>query len=132
MKKTTHTQRISHAIMLGYLWRWGAIILIFVIPIFVFKICKMIGIASAIQSVSYMFSMGVLLFYYGIHHIIGAIFEFKHILVASQLANRQEPNPRRSWTDAEKTENISCGIIFVVIGAGMTICCLLYVFGILD
>ena len=127
MKKQTYNQRRSQIIMLGYLWRWCPIILILV-PIILIKICEIIGVAQNALSLLFSFSFGFLFLSYGFCDIIGAILEFKHLLVSLQLANRLSPNPEKSWTKADKKMSIFCGIIISVIGIAML---LLYLFEIL-
>ena len=120
MKKgTSYSKKERRVITFGYLWRWGSIVIILLIPAIVFGICNLLSIEREIQALVAFLSMGITMFCVGAYDIIGTVLEFKHILVSLQLASHlpfQNINPRRGWTKSEKREYIGVGIIFVVLG----------------
>lgn len=133
MKKGFYfSKRERRVITLGYLCRWGVLGIIFLIPTIVFQICKLFNMEPQTQGFITILSVGITILGYGIYNIIGAVFEFKHVLVALQLANRRSANPRKNWSKSDKRENIGVGIIFAVLGLAIIILYTLAQFGVLN
>ena len=130
MKRSKPTAKDSYTITLGYLWRWGQIVIVFLIPTITYFICKLGAIPSETEGYAVFFAFGASFLCVGIYGIIGTALEFKHIHVALQLAYRTTPNPQKSWTKAEKRESTAIGIIFTVLGSAIITLILLSVFGI--
>lgn len=120
MKKgTSYARKERQAITFGYVWRWGSIAMILLIPAIVFGICNLVNIEPQIQGFVTFLSAGIAMFCVGIYDIIGTVLEFQHILVSLQLARHtpfQDINPRRAWTKSEKRAHIGIGIIYVILG----------------
>ena len=134
MKKGIYySKKERKVIALGYLWRWGSIVIIFLIPAIVFGICNVVNIENELQGFVTFLSVGITTFFAGAYDIIGTVLEFKHILVSLQLANHshlQNINPRRNWTKSEKREYIGVGIIYVILGLAIITIFTLAQFGI--
>lgn len=135
MKKDSYYSKSERlTIKLGYLWRWGSIGIMLLVPAITFGICGLLDIESETQRFITFMSAGVTFFCVGIYDIIGTILGFKHILVSLQLATHipfQSINPRRGWLKSEKKEQICVGIFFVIIGVAIIIIFTLMQFGIL-
>ena len=135
MKKgTPHSKKERQVITMGYLWRWGSIVIILLIPAIAFGICNLVNTEPQIQGIVTFLSAGIAMFCVGTYDIIGAVLEFKHILVSSQLASKipfQNINPRRGWTKSEKREYIGGGIISVILGLAFVTIIILTQFGVL-
>ena len=120
MKKgTSYSKKERRIITFGYLWRWGSIVIILLIPAIAFGICNLVNTEPEIQGFVTFLSAGIAMFCVGTYDIIGTVLEFKHILVSLQLATKipfQNINPRREWTKSEKREYIGVGIIFIILG----------------
>ncbi|MBQ8772265.1 MAG: hypothetical protein IJZ28_03585 [Clostridia bacterium] len=129
-----YSKKERRAITFGYLWRWGSILIMLLIPAIVFGICNLVNTEPKTQRLVSFLSAGIAMFCVGVYDIIGTVLEFKHVLVSLQLAYRipfQNINPRRDWTKSEKEEYIGVGIIFIIFGlAFITIFALMH-FGIL-
>ena len=113
IKKTSYTQEELDIIRLGYLWGYGRLILGFIFPA-IFSVVTQIF--NNIEYYWLYISWGSYILFIGIYDIIGALLEFKHVLVSLQLAYHQKPDPRSTWTKSEKREYIFVGIFFVVYG----------------
>ena len=135
MKKgTSYSKKERRAITFGYLWRWGSIVIILLIPSIAFGICNLVNTEPEIQGFVTFLSAGIAMFCVGTYDIIGTVLEFKHILVSSQLATKipfQNINPRRGWTKSEKREYIGVGIIFIILGLAFITIFTLVQFGVL-
>ena len=136
MKKgTSYSKKERRTITFGYLWRWGSIVIVLLIPAIVFGICNLVNTEPKIQRFVTFLSAGITMFCVGVYDIIGTVLEFKHVLVSLQLTNHipfQNINPRRDWTKSEKREYIGTGIIFVIVGlASLTVFTLAH-FGIIN
>ena len=135
MKKgISYSKKERQVITLGYLWSWGSIVIILLIPAIVFVICNLVNTEPKIQGLVTFLSAGIAMFCVGIYDIIGTLLEFKHVLVSLQLAYHipfQNINPRRDWTKSEKREYIGVGIIFAILGLAFIIIFTLIQFGIL-
>ena len=135
MKKgTSYSRKERQVITLGYLWRWGSIVIILLIPAIVFGICNLVNTKPEIQGLVTFLSAGITMFCVGVYDIIGTVLEFKHVLVSLQLASHipfQNINPRRDWTKSEKREYIGVGIIFIILGLAFITIFTLAQFGIL-
>ena len=135
MKKgTSYSKKERRTITFGYLWRWGSIVIVLLIPAIVFGICNLVNTEPKIQRFVTFLSAGITMFCVGVYDIIGTVLEFKHILVSLQLTSHihfQNINPRRGWTKSEKRENIGGGIIFIILGLAFIIIFTLMQFGIL-
>ena len=135
MKKgTSYSRTERQVITLGYLWRWGSIVIMLLIPAIVFVICNLVNAEPKTQGFVTFLSAGITMFCVGVYDIIGTVLEFKHLLVSLQLASLtpfQNINPRRDWTKSEKRENIGIGIIFVILGLAVITIFALAQFGIL-
>ena len=118
-KRTSYSKKEQQVITLGYLWRWGSIAMILLVPAIAFVICNLLNTEPDTQGFVAFFSAGFTMLCVGTYDIIGTVFEFKHILVSLQLASHipfQNINPRRAWTKSEKREHIGVGIVFVILG----------------
>ena len=135
MKKgASYSKKERQVITFGYLWRWGSIVIILLIPAIVFGICNLVNVESKNQGFVTFLSAGITMFCVGTYDIIGTVFEFKHILISLQLARHrpfQNINPRRDWTKSEKRDYIGVGIIFVILGLAFITILALMQFGIL-
>lgn len=136
MKKgISYSKKERQVITLGYLWRWGSIVIILLIPAIVFGICNLVNTEPEIQGFVTFLSAGITMFCVGVYDIIGTVLEFKHVLVSLQLTRSHIPfqniNPRRGWTKSEKRENIGVGIIFIILGLAFITIFTLAQFGIL-
>ena len=135
MKKgTSYSKKERRVITMGYLWRWGSIVIILLIPAIAFGICNLVNTEPEIQGFVTFLSAGIAMFCVGTYDIIGTVLEFKHILVSSQLATKipfQNINPRRGWTKSEKREYIGVGIIFIILGLAFITIFTLVQFGVL-
>ena len=119
-RKLSSLRKERKIIRLGYLWRWGSMgLLLLTIPATAL-------FEQAISERIICLTFGTTLAFIGIYHIVGTILEFKHLLVACQIAlTRSHPsliccdvdlNPRRDWTPSEKRTFIGLGIIQTVVG----------------
>ena len=135
MKKgTSYSKKERRVITMGYLWSWGSIVIILLIPAIAFGICNLVNTEPEIQGFVTFLSAGIAMFCVGTYDIIGTVLEFKHILVSSQLATKipfQNINPRRGWTKSEKREYIGVGIIFIILGLAFITIFTLVQFGVL-
>ena len=135
MKKgTSYSKKERRVITMGYLWRWGSIVIILLIPAIAFGICNLVNTEPEIQEFVTFLSAGIAMFCVGTYDIIGTVLEFKHILVSSQLATKipfQNINPRRGWTNSEKRKYIGVGIIFIILGLAFITIFTLVQFGVL-
>ena len=135
MKKgTSYSKKERRVITMGYLWRWGSIVIILLIPAIAFGICNLVNTEPEIQGFVTFLSAGIAMFCVGTYDIIGTVLEFKHILVSLQLATKipfQNINPRRGWTKSEKREYIGVGIIFIILGLAFITIFTLVQFGVL-
>ena len=135
MKKgASYARKERQAITFGYLWRWGSIAIILLIPAVAFGICNLVNMEPKIQGFVTFLSAGIAMLCVGIYDIIGTVLEFRHVLVSLQLARHtpfQNINPRRAWTKSEKRECIGVGIIFVILGSAFITIFTLIQFGIL-
>ena len=131
-KCSSFSRNERRVVTLGYLWRWGSIGIILLIPAITFGICNLLNMESETKGFVTFLSAGITMLCVGTYDIIGAVLEFKHILVSLQLASRiQNINPRRGWTKSEKRESIGCGIIFLILGLAFITIFTLAQFGIL-
>ena len=97
MKKgTSYSKKERRAITFGYLWRWGSIVIMLLIPAIVFGICNLVNTEPKIQGFVTFLSAGITMFCVGVYDIIGTVLEFKHVLVSLQLTSHifQNINPR--------------------------------------
>ena len=135
MKKGTYySKKERRAITFGYLWRWGSIVIMLLIPAIVFGICNLVNTEPEIQGFVTFLSAGITMFCVGTYDIIGTVLEFKHVLVSLQLTSHipfQNINPRRGWTKSEKREYIGGGIILIILGLAFITIFTLIQFGIL-
>ena len=118
-KRTSYSKKEQQVITSGYLWRWGSIAMILLVPTIAFVICNLLNTEPDTQGFVTLLSAGFTMLCVGTYDIIGTAFEFKHILVSLQLARHtplQNIDPRRDWTKSEKREHIGTGIIFVILG----------------
>ena len=82
MKKgTSYSKKERRVITMGYLWRWGSIVIILLIPAIAFGICNLVNTEPEIQGFVTFLSAGIAMFCVGTYDIIGTVLEFKHILV---------------------------------------------------
>ena len=132
--RTSYSKKEQQVIILGYLWRWGSIVIMLLIPAIVFGICNLVNTEPEIQGFVTFLSAGITMFCVGVYDIIGTVLEFKHVLVSLQLTCHfpfQNINPRRDWTKSEKREYIGVGIIFIILGLAFITIFALIQFGIL-
>ena len=114
-RKLSSLRKERKIIRLGYLWRWGSrgLLLLTILATALF------GQATSERIIC--LTLGTALLFIGIYHIAGTILEFKHLLVACQIALTPphkfvDLNPRRDWTPSEKRTFIGLGIIQAVVG----------------
>ena len=135
MKKgTSYSKKERRTITFGYLWRWGSIVIMLLIPAIVFGICNLLNTEPEIQGFVTFLSAGITMFCVGVYDIIGAVLEFKHVLVSRQLASKNpftNINPRRGWTKSEKREYIGGGILSIILGLAIITIFTLVQFGVL-
>ena len=120
-------------IALGYLWRWGSIALMIIVPLTAFIICELLNVASRTLGIALFLSWGLTVLCIGAYQIIGTALEFKHILVSLQLATHHalNINPRRGWNKSDKKDGFGVGIIFVALGLSLLIFALLTIYKII-
>lgn len=121
-KGTSYSRKERQVIRLGFLWRWGSIAMILLVPAITFVICNLLNTEPETQGFVAVLSAGITMLCVGTYDIIGTVLEFRHILVSLQLASHipfQNINPRRDWTKSEKREQIGVGIIFVILGSAI-------------
>ena len=136
MKKgSNYSKREQRIITLGYLWRWGSILIVLLIPAIYIEICQLFGVTGRVHGFVGGLLFGISMLLVGVYDIVGTALEFKHILVSLQLMTRSpfpNVNPRKEWTKSEKKEYISIGIMFAVIGFAMIIVFVLQWLGVLS
>ena len=134
MKKgSNYSKREQRIITLGYLWRWGSILIVLLIPAIYIGICQLFGVTGRVHGFVGGLLFGISMLLVGVYDIVGTVLEFKHILVSLQLmyhAPFQNINPRRNWTKSEKKEYITIGIMFAVIGFSIIIMFVLHWLGV--
>ena len=125
MKKgPSYSKRERRIISLGYLWRWGSIAVILIIPVIAFGICSLFNIPEQTNGYILFLFAGITMLCIAVYEIVGTVLGLKHLLVALQLMYHlpaQSLNPRRDWTKAEKREYIGIGIIFAALGIAIII-----------
>gem|GEM_PF-2093108 len=131
----SYSKREKRAITLGYLWRWGSLAVLILLPALVFGICNLLNIEPKTQIyVTFLFA-GITMLCVGTYEMIGALLGFKHLLVSLQLASHmpfQTVNPKRGWSKSERREVTGSGVIFVLLGSAFIICFTLMHLGILN
>ena len=136
MKKgSNYSKREQRIITLGYLWRWGSIFIVLLIPTIYLGICQLFGVTGRVHGFVGGLLFGISMLLVGVYDIVGTALEFKHILVSLQLMTRSpfpNVNPRKEWTKSEKKEYITIGIMFAVIGFAMIIIFVLQWLGVLS
>ena len=136
MKKgSNYSKREQRIITLGYLWRWGSILIVLLIPAIYIGICQLFGVTGRVHGFVTVLLFGISMLLVGVYEIVGTALEFKHILVSLQLMHHpplQNINPRRNWTKSEKKEYITIGITFSVIGFAIIIIFVLQWLGVLS
>lgn len=122
-------------ITLGYLWYWGSIAMIFLLPVLAFGVGCLLGSEPKDRVLIAFFTMGITTFCVGAYNIIGTALEFKHLIVASQLGpHNPTTTPKRAisgWTKSTKREYITIGIIFAFSGGLMITVLVLFQLGVL-
>ena len=122
-----YSKNEQKSIRYGYLWHWGSIGCILLIPFLAVAIAKSCEAVSETQEFLFLFSMGILWLSCGIYQLTGTALSFKHILVSLQISKRgvtgkrEKPNPRKTWTKSEKRTSFSIGIIDILIGTAFII-----------
>ena len=136
MKKgTSYSRTERQVITLGYLWRWGSIAVILMIPAIAFRICSLFNIPEQTNGYIAYLSAGITMLCVAVYEIVGTVLGFKHLLVALQLTYHlpaQSLNPRRDWTKSEKREYIGIGIFFAALGIAIIIILTLIRLGIIN
>lgn len=136
MKKgPSYSKRERRIISLGYLWRWGSIAVILIIPVIAFGICSLFNIPEQTKGYILFLSAGITMLCVAVYEIVGTVLGLKHLLVALQLTYHlpaQSLNPRRDWTKSEKREYIGVGIIFAALGIAIIIIFTLILLGIIN
>lgn len=134
MKKgSNYSKREQRIITLGYLWRWGSILIVLLIPAIYIGICQLFGVTGRVHGFVGGLLFGISMLLVGVYDIVGTALEFKHILVSLQLmrpAPFQSISPRRDWTKSKKKESITIGITFAVIGFSIIIMFVLHWLGV--
>ena len=120
-------------IRLGYLWRWGSIALMILVPMTVFGICELLNASSNTVTISLFLSWGLTFLGIGVYEIIGTALEFKHVLVSLQLCSHHTSNvnPRRDWNKSDKKTGFGIGILTAIIGLIQFILAILVISGII-
>lgn len=114
----------ERAIFMGYLWRWGSVALILLLPVFTYGICVFWGALPKTQQFCTMLAFGIGMLGMGAYEIIGSVLEFRHLLVSLQLTvhiPKDKLNSTRAWTKQDKKDGIGIGIIFAFWGTAMII-----------
>ena len=136
MKKgPSYSKRERRIISLGYLWRWGSIAVILIIPAIAFGICSPLNIPEQTKGYIVFLSAGITMLCVAVYEIVGTVLGLKHLLVALQLMYHlpaQRLNPRRDWTKSEKREYIGIGIFFATLGIAIIIILALMHLGIIN
>ena len=136
MKKgSNYSKREQRIIALGYLWRWGSILIVLLIPAIYIGICQLFGVTGRVHGFVGGLLFGISMLLVGVYDIVGTALEFKHILVSLQLMTRSpfpNVNPRKEWTKSEKKEYITIGIMFAGLGLLMIIVFVLQWLGVLS
>lgn len=84
-KRPSYSKKEQRVITLGYLWRWGSIAIILIIPAIVFGICNLFTTEPETQKYIIYLSGAITMLCVGVYEIVGTALEFKHLLVALQL-----------------------------------------------
>lgn len=130
-----YSKKERRIILLGYLWRWGSIGLILLVPIVTFIICEAMCVSPQTSYTLVVISMGSAFVGVGIYDIVGAVRGFKHVLVSLQIAYHlpiRSINPRRQWRRDEKKEYIGVGVVFLVFGLAIIILFVLAQLGVVE
>ena len=131
MKKGTNfSKKEKRTVFFGYLHRWGVVLMIFMPLLFLIISQNHVTETAALGLLFYL-SFGLSFLSFGIIDMLGALLEWKYILVAHQLAYRASPNPRKNWDQKQKKEEIFIGIIFTAIGLAIIVPTLLHIFGVI-
>lgn len=133
-KHSRNNKSERRAILWGYIYRYSVIAVLFLIVGIVFAIGELFQIENL--GIILFLSLGITFILLGGHDIIGAILEWKYLLVSIQLYNRHYDsgdmiNPRRAWTKYEKRQMIGTGIIGIILGIALTVITILAILGIL-
>ena len=130
-----YSKKERRIILLGYLWRWGSIGLILLVPAITFKICEAMRVSPQTCYHIIFISAGASFVGVGIYDIVGAVRGFKHVLVSLQVASHfpiRSINPRRQWRRDEKKEYIGVGVAFLVFGLAIIILFVLAQLGVVE
>ena len=115
-------------LFLGFLFRYGLIIIAIVVPLIFIIIGDLINKEELFYTIGFIFfplSMIVL----GLDNILAPIFKWKHILLVNQSASHNIMNPNDlNWNDLSKKEYIAIGIFFTLLGLALMILFLISVF----
>lgn len=134
MKRPARSKAEHRILALGRLWRWGSIALILLVPVVVFCICNLLPIPAKNRDVAAALSAGLTLIGVGGYDILGAVRQFRHVLVALQLSRAHLPSqgvrPYAVWTAKDKKDCIGSGVLLIALGAAMLIFSVLYGSGI--
>lgn len=103
-------------LFLGWFFRYGIVILTFILPIISFLVCINIdSIKDYTGKISRIF-FSIPLILMGIDYILGCILKFDHLILVNQSCKHLEMNPNNLKWDVNKKEFIGIGIMFLTIG----------------
>lgn len=134
-KRASYSKKEQHIITLGYLWRWGSIAIILIVPAIVLGICELLTIEPETERFIVYMSGAITMLCVGVYEIVGTALEFKHLLVALQLTYHvpyHKVNAKRDWRKEEKREYIGVGIIFAVLALAAIVIFTLIQLGIIE
>ena len=118
MKSKIDEQKL---LLTAYFWRWGIIILIFLLPTIFGCVFYNVKALKEYTPFAIYISIGVPMVAMGIDYILGCIFEFNHMILIDQDCKHQQMNPYNLSWNVSKKEFIGIGIIFLVLGIAFII-----------
>ena len=115
-------------LFLGFLFRYGLIIIAIVVPLIFIIIGDLINKEDLFYTIGFTF-FPLSLIVMGLDFILACIFEWDHILLVNQSASHNIMNPNDlNWNDINKKEFIGIGIFFTLLGLAIMILFLISVF----
>lgn len=116
MKKLSSQMRSTITVLLAYVLAYFPL-WIALVTFIAIEIVEALKISSPWDGLITLGILGSHLLFFGIYHLLGAIFEFRIAHCMLQILHRQNPNPMdKSWSKTEKIRLIISGILFTTIG----------------
>ncbi len=110
-------KQYRNQIFLGFFWRYGMIIIAFLMMFITIVLCKNIKGLYDYRKYIVFPSFGLPLFIMGVDYVLACVFKWKHILLVEQSTNHLKMDPdRASWDNFSSKDFIIVGIVFIVFG----------------